>query len=215
MPLPKQNRDEESYTPIRSVPLRCNYFNEAQSRDIRGFDIALGDWGVSTWADRHLTEFIQPVTLRAPEVLLEAPWDAKVDVWNLCAVVLEVYRNVRMFSGRIAPDGRYDVRQHLAEIEDFFGPFPQELLQRGNQRLVKEFFDEEGRVKGAQPVTRPGLASEFYTPGMDEELQRHFVAFMEGAMKINPRERPTPEEMLELPWLDARATGDTSGGQGK
>lgn len=161
---------------------------------------------VSTWADRHLTEFIQPVTLRAPEVLLEAPWDAKADVWNLCAVVLEVYRNVRMLSGRIVPDGRYDVRQHLAEIEDSFGPFPQELLQRGNQRLLKEFFDEEGRVKGAQPVTRPGLASEFYTPGMDE---------MERAMKINPTDRPTPEEMLVLPWLDARATGDTSGDQGK
>lgn len=213
MPLPKQNRDEQSYTPIRSVPLRCNYFNEEQSRDIHGFDIVLGDWGVSSWADNHLTEYIQPVKLRAPEVLIEAPWDAKADVWNLGAVVLEVYRNVRMFSGRIPPDGRYDLRQHLAEIVDFFGPFPQELLQKGNQKLVKDIFDDEGRVKGAQPVTRPGLSSEFFTPGMEEDLRQDFVAFMKGVMKIDPRERPTPQEMLKLPWLDAKGTGNTKGSQ--
>ncbi|KAI7778264.1 hypothetical protein LA080_002451 [Diaporthe eres] len=213
MPLPKQNRDEESYTPVMSVPLRWSYFNEDQGKDVFGFDIVLGDWGVSSWADKHLTEFIQPVKLRAPECLIQAPWDAKVDVWNLGAIVLELYRNVRMFSGRIRPDGRYDVRQHLAEIADFFGPFPQDLLQRGSQSLVKDFFDDEGRVKGAQPVTRPGLSSEYFTPGMDEDLRRDFVAFMQAVMKINPRERPSPEEMLKLPWLDAKGTGNTSGTQ--
>ncbi|KKY31268.1 putative serine-threonine protein kinase [Diaporthe ampelina] len=82
-----------------SVQLGCNYLNEAQSQDLDGFDVALGDEGVSSWADRHLTEKIQPLTLQAPEVLIEAPWDSKADVWNLVAVMLEVYRNVRMFRG--------------------------------------------------------------------------------------------------------------------
>lgn len=99
MPLPKQNRDEKSYTPIRSVSLRNNYFNEAQGQDLSGFDISFGVWGVSTWADKHLTENIQPVQLRAPEVLIGAPWNPKVDVWNVGAVILEVYRNKCMFSG--------------------------------------------------------------------------------------------------------------------
>lgn len=212
-PLPKQNREEEVYAPIISVPLRCNYFNEAQSEDITGFDVALGDWGVSTWADRHLSENIQPVTLRAPEVLIGAPWDEKADIWNLGAIVLEVYRNVRMFSGRVPPDGHYEVRQHLAEIVDFFGPFPQELLQRGNQLLVKEFFDEEGRVKAARPVTRPGLSSEFFTPAMEDDFRQEFIAFMKGIMTIDPQKRPSAEGTLDLPWLDARGTGGESAGE--
>lgn len=203
MPLPKQNRDEEAYTPIISVPLLCNYFNEAQIQDIGGFDIALGDWGVSTWADRHLTENIQPVKLRAPEVLIEAPWDSKADVWSLGALILEVYLNVLMFSGRVAPDGHYEIRQHLAEIVDFFGPFSRELLQKGKQELVKEYFDDEGRVKGAEPVDRPGLSLQYFTPGLDDDLRRDFVLFMQEVMTINPSERPSPREMLQLPWLDA------------
>lgn len=44
--------------------------------------------GVSaSWFDRHLTEWIQPERLRAPEVILGAPWDHKVDIWNLGLVV--------------------------------------------------------------------------------------------------------------------------------
>lgn len=45
-----------------------NYFNDTQIQDKTGFDVALEDWGVATWADRHLTESIKPVKLRTPEV---------------------------------------------------------------------------------------------------------------------------------------------------
>ncbi|KAK4206066.1 kinase-like domain-containing protein [Rhypophila decipiens] len=42
--IPKQDRAEETYTPIQSIPL-CNfYFSEDDSRNIHQFDIALGDW---------------------------------------------------------------------------------------------------------------------------------------------------------------------------
>lgn len=48
-------------------------------------NLALGGWGVSSWFTKHLTENIQPVALRAPEVLIKAKWDKQVDVWNLGA----------------------------------------------------------------------------------------------------------------------------------
>jgi serine/threonine-protein kinase SRPK3 len=37
-------------------------------------NIALSDWGVASFTNRHLTEEIQPPLLRAPEVLLGASW---------------------------------------------------------------------------------------------------------------------------------------------
>jgi len=37
--------------------------------------------------DKHLTEWIQPQMLRAPEVILGAEWNTKVDIWNVGLVV--------------------------------------------------------------------------------------------------------------------------------
>lgn len=83
-PIPKQNRAEERYTPIKSLRLRHFYFGGDMSR-LGEVNLALGGWGVSSWFTKHLTENIQPVALRAPEVLIKAKWDKQVDVWNLGA----------------------------------------------------------------------------------------------------------------------------------
>ncbi|KAL3435230.1 kinase-like domain-containing protein [Aspergillus tetrazonus] len=180
-PIPQQNRSEERYT----------------------FDIALGDWGVSSWTDRHLSENIQPVALRAPEVLIHAPWNASADFWNLGAVVLELYRAVRMFSGAVPPDGHYEVKEHLAEIVNLFGPFPDELLKKGDQDLVREIFDDEGRVKGGLATQRPQLASEGFMPGLDKEVRDEFASWLRAAMRINPTERASAEDLLRHHWLGA------------
>ncbi|KAL2144894.1 hypothetical protein VTI28DRAFT_8355 [Corynascus sepedonium] len=73
VPIPQQDKTEKRYTPIPSRSLRGSYFDEADFARLTEFEIALGDWGVSSWASKHLTERIQPVALRAPEVLNEAP----------------------------------------------------------------------------------------------------------------------------------------------
>ncbi|KAI1747774.1 serine/threonine protein kinase [Xylaria castorea] len=201
LPVPHQDRGERQYNAIPSQPLQSSYFNE--SHNILEFDIALGDWGVSSFADKHLTENIQPVALRAPEVLIRAPWDAKTDLWNLGAVILELYRAVRMFSGQVEPDGHYEAREHLAEIVDLFGPFPKALLERGNQEIVREIFDEEGKVKDMPPMGRPPLDSEAFVPGLDQDSRETFVSFLRAMMKIDPAERLSPEDYLRHPWLSA------------
>lgn len=48
-----------------------------------GFDVPF----LASWFDKHLTEWIQPQMLRAPEVILGAKWDSSVDIWNLGSVV--------------------------------------------------------------------------------------------------------------------------------
>lgn len=202
-PIPKQDKDEERYTPIQSLPLRDYSFGADPTR-FGELDIALGDWGVSSWATKHLTENIQPVALRAPEVLIKAPWDTKVDWWNLGAVIFEVYRAVRLFDGRVPPDGHYEVREHLAEIVDIFGPFPKALLEKGDD-TVQSMFNDEGRIKDAEPMGRPPLESEAFLPGLDQNSKEIFGSFLRSMMKINPAERPTPEELVQLPWLDPKS----------
>ena len=143
------------------------------------------------------------MALRSPEVLIQAPWDASTDFWNLGAVVLEVFQAVRMFSGSVPPDGHYELKEHLAEIVDLFGPFPNELLEKGSESLVQNLFDGDGRIKDAPPMDRPGLASEAFMPGLDQELRDEFASFLHAMMKINPADRVLAEDLLRHPWLDA------------
>lgn len=76
VPISQQNRFEEQYKPVPSHPLRNYYFNLTDRIDV--FDIALGDCGVSSWADRHLTDLIQPVAFALPRFSSEPrvmlPW---------------------------------------------------------------------------------------------------------------------------------------------
>lgn len=143
------------------------------------------------------------MALRSPEVLIGAPWSASTDWWNLGAVLIEVFRTVQMFDGRVAPDGHYELKEHLIEIVDLFGPFPKALLEKGNQDIVSDLFDEEGRVKGAEQYEGTGLESETYLPDLSPEIQANFASFLELMMKIDPDERPSAMDLLRHPWLNA------------
>ncbi|KAH7234508.1 kinase-like domain-containing protein [Fusarium solani] len=202
VPIPEQYQDEIQYCPVPSQPLRGYYFDTENTR-VDQFDIALGDWGVSSWTTKHLCETIQPVALRSPEVLIGAPWSASTDWWNLGAVLIEVFRAVRMFDARVPPDGHYELKEHLTEIVDLFGPFPKALLEKGDQDIVRDLFDEEGRVKDAEPYEGPGLESEEYLPGLSLEMKADFSSFLELMMKIVPEERPSAMDLLRHPWLNA------------
>lgn len=146
---------------------------------------------------------IQPLALRAPEVLIGAPWDAAADLWNVGAVVLEMFRAIRMFSGEY-PQGHYELKQHLAEIVHLCGQFPKALLEKASQDIVGDIFDEQGKVNDSQrSPDKPILSSEEYTPGLEEDDREEFVSFLQSLMKIDPVERPSPEDLLRGRWLYA------------
>lgn len=198
--IPKQNRDEEHYTVIPSQSLRSIYLL-SENEDFMQFDIVLGDWGVASWTDKHLAEHITPITLRSPEVLIKAPWSIETDLWNLGAVLLEIYRGFPMFQGR-ADDGTYELKRHLGEFVDVFGPLPRALLEKGDPEIVGEIFDEEGRVKDFE-MNRPPLNSKIMFPGLPTEEREGFVSFLFEMMKLDPAERPGADHLLRHPWLGA------------
>jgi serine/threonine-protein kinase SRPK3 len=114
-----------------------------------------------------------------------------------------------MFSGQaVGPDGqaRYELREHLAEIVDFFGPFPTSLLDQGDPRIVQDAFCEDGTVRGyPSQLDRPRLSSEEFMLGLKEEDREEFASFLRLMMKIDPDERPDAVALLKHPWLDAWA----------
>lgn len=164
-------------------------------------DLALGDWGVSSWTTRHLTELIQPVCLRAPEVIIRAPWDWTTDWWNLGVVILEIFRGVAMFTGKCHKDAPYSLKTHLYEMVALFGPFPKALLDKGDQEVVARYFEEDGTVKGLPYQPGPGLDEDFYMEDLRPDTRKAFLSFLYTLMRLNPAERVPTQALIDHGWV--------------
>ena len=188
-----------------SSSLQQFYFSQEHGdRVAEVFEIALGDWGVASWTTNHLCTIIQPCIYRAPEVMINSPWDTTTDLWNLGPVLLELHLARQMFYGKVTQHESYDPKLHLYEMADFFGPFPKKLLAKGNQDIVKECFDDEGKIEGySQLGSRSSLESGPWMEGLNEKEREIFGSFLRAMMKIDPAERPTIKELLQHPWLHA------------
>lgn len=173
-----------------------SYHIKADSQDL---DICLGDWGAASWSHQHLTPLIQPVLLRAPEVVIFAPWGSPVDIWNLGAILLELVDGVHMFNARNRSSRIYDVKTHVEEMVRLFGPFPRDLLDQGRQDIVARCFRDDGSVLDPE---REGAAQlEDWVEFLDGEEKLAFVAFLKAVMVIDPKKRKTAAELIDEQWL--------------
>lgn len=207
--LEERYRDEpavsdahEEYTIVRSRNLRHHYIAAGVPVDLMTFDFFLGDWGVACWQEEHLSEVIQPQLLRAPEVILEAPWGTSVDLWNLGAVLPELMFGQNMFSGM--DSGAYTIRGHLAEMNALLGPFPQPLLADAKLAKAKDMFDKEGNIRKYRLERIVSLEQRFSS--LPEDEARKFEAFVRRLLELDPGQRPTAQAMLEQPWLSHEYT---------
>ena len=82
------------------------------------------DLGSSCFTTDHLSTYVQSRSYRAPEVVLGAPYDGKVDLWSLGCVLAE------LFTGQVLLRNE-STRTALARVIGIFGPLDPELLRLG------------------------------------------------------------------------------------
>ncbi|RDA96126.1 hypothetical protein CP533_1750 [Ophiocordyceps camponoti-saundersi (nom. inval.)] len=161
--------------------------------------VRLTDFGTSSWFDKQLTEWIQPDMLRAPEVILGAEWDHKVDVWNLGLVIWELAEGRLIFDGTWTPRDPYTAEAHLAQMTAILGPFPESLLARSRNR--DEYFDKEGNLLKRWNVSSVSLKQFSKNPDISESDRAMFLQFIMMMIELDPRERLDARSLLDVDWL--------------
>ncbi|KAG8415453.1 hypothetical protein J3458_009300 [Metarhizium acridum] len=161
--------------------------------------VRLGDFGTASWIDKHLTEWIQPQMLRAPEVILEADWDCKVDIWNLGLIIWELAEGKLLFDGMWTPYNHYTSEAHLAQITTVFGNIPKRLLDRSKSR--DRFFDTDGNL--LKPSTFPPCSLDQMSTNADlsGSEKEQFLRFIESMVRLDPEDRPDASTLLQSSWL--------------
>lgn len=110
--------------------------------------IILSDFGTVVNGELKRNHDAQPDIYRSPEVMLKTPWSYPVDIWNVGAMIWDVFEGRHLFHGQDPSGEGYMTRAHLAEVIGLLGPPPLYLLERGVRS--KEFFAEDGRSRSPE-----------------------------------------------------------------
>ena len=90
--------------------------------------IKLIDFGSSCYANAPTYTYIQSRFYRSPEVLLGIPYTAKIDIWSLGCVVVEMHTGEPLFGGLNQAD-------QVCRIIDILGLPPIEMLRRSPEKV--------------------------------------------------------------------------------
>ncbi|CAD7702580.1 unnamed protein product [Ostreobium quekettii] len=159
------------------------------------------DLGSSCFTTDHLGSYIQSRAYRAPEVILGLPYCEKIDVWSIGCIVAEMATGYALFQSDYAGGV-------LACIESLLGPLP--ALMQAEGKYSSNYYTRSGRIYHQNPSTQQyevlqplqtDLRSCLET---DDQLFLDFLSFL---LVVDPSERPSPEDALSHPWLQAEVGG--------
>ncbi len=95
------------------------------------------DFGSSCLVTDRLTSYVCSRSYRAPEIILGLPYSGKIDVWSLGCVLVEQYSGNVLFAND-------SVQTILARMMSVLGPFPQHMLDKGED--VDKYFTEDKKA---------------------------------------------------------------------
>ncbi|GAB1315991.1 hypothetical protein MFIFM68171_06201 [Madurella fahalii] len=153
------------------------------------------------YASRRFQLPKQPSTYRSPEVMLNAAWSYPVDIWNVGAMIWDIFEGKHLFYGN-DPDGKgYSTRAHLAEVIGMLGPPPLDLIRRGVRS--KGFFSEDGHWKADVQILQ-GTSLESSGENLEGKNKEASLAFVRGMLQWRPEDRKTAKELLQDPWFNSK-----------
>lgn len=178
-------------------------------RTFKGGRVKIVDLGNACWLSCMFTSVIQTRQYRCPEVVLEAPYDAKVDIWSVACIAYELVTGDYLFNPKTDNDEDRDAR-HVALMMALLGPLPMSLINRGkaSRQLFRRGKNElKIDFKVQSKDLRHLLQKEHKLDACDAEDLADFLMPM---LAYEPECRISAREALKLPFLSRPPKHDGS-----
>ena len=152
-----------------------------------------------------LCSYLQSRYYRAPEVIIGAGFDNKIDIWSLGCMLVELFTGRVLFSGENEQD-------QLIRIMSVIGLPPRHILNKGKRRTV--FFNDDYSAK-IVPNKRgvlmyPDSKDIFETTDKDELVFKDFIV---QCLSWDSQTRLSAEEALRHPFI--KGNGKEIGNESK
>jgi len=172
--------------------------------------VKLIDFGSSCYTTDRLSSYVQSRSYRAPEVCLGLPYDGRIDIWSLGAMLAELLTGYVLFQN----DG---IPSMLARISSICGKFPDDMIRRGTDsaryfsgyNIIYERTESASKAvlllyrKKTSLRQRLHLSSkpEQEADSLAQEDQELFLACLKRMLSIDPVKRPTAAQLLADEWI--------------
>ncbi|KAL1892359.1 hypothetical protein Sste5346_007097 [Sporothrix stenoceras] len=140
-----------------------------------------------------------PIQYRAPEVILDMPWGAPVDMWSagmLVWTLLEPKSLFHIYDTKSSP--KLNDAHHLAAMTALLGPPPKEFRDRSKESI--KYWDLQGNWQGPVPLPPKTQLADLVTT-LEGDQKALFVDFLECFLTWLPEERLTADQTYFHSWL--------------
>nr|CCC93507.1 putative protein kinase [Trypanosoma congolense IL3000] len=186
---------------------RCNVLHrDLSTRNILvnyNSQVFVCDFGLSRFfdPDEQLSFGVVTQWYRAPEIILDAEYDAANDIWSVGVIVCELLLRRHLFPGKWN-----DSADQLNHIFHLVGTPPASVFEQGQpfaraSANAMKYALSVVEKRPCEPMLRVllGCSSLFQA----KEVEAHAVIDLaEKLLSFNPRDRPTADEALRHPWFD-------------
>ena len=162
------------------------------SKYLRDIQIKLSDFGTCVSNDDTYSFSIQTRHYRAPEVILNYPYNYKCDVWSIGCTIFELVTGKTLFKpksdGCLTTDG-----QHLYEMQCYFGRIPKQMIDNSDKK--KLFFTKDGLIKGINKIEYNSLIED----SINDTILKNLLY---GIFKFDVDKRFSFEQCLNHKWFN-------------
>ncbi|KAI9620274.1 hypothetical protein H4Q26_013843 [Puccinia striiformis f. sp. tritici PST-130] len=118
--------------------------------DYSNITIKITDLGSGTWATNRPTEGIVCRPYRSPELMIDAPWDQRVDIWSVGCTLGELLTGDFIFKAY----SNVSDEDYLYQVIGLVGPYPMESAKSG-----KYFLEEITQINRMVEGNRARISS--------------------------------------------------------
>jgi serine/threonine protein kinase len=170
-------------------------------------EIAIADFGLARFFDpeEHMSFGVVTQWYRAPEIVTDAAYNSKVDVWSVGVIMAELLLQGHLFAGK--PN---DLADQLNKIMRIVGlPTPEWFTDKActlqsSSDNAKLYINRIAASPQAAAMFKPTLLAAPTDGGPNWRIPLSAGArdVLSVLLRFNPDERPSAAEALQLPWFD-------------
>ena len=197
-------------------------------KSVEDINLCIADLGTACWTFKHFTSNVQTTEYRAPEVIIKAHYNTKIDIWSIGCVIFELLANEYVFdskhgshfslkggeteseseeeseseSGSSDDEEDYDTDYNqLFQMMQLFGRIPKHVLKNGKYK--SSFFQRNGKLKNMDDYPdQISIEQRLLCNGFSEKDAKEIHDFLTPMFNYVVAKRITAKEALKHPWLN-------------